>query len=155
MRMELWHCQMDTEFVSDNSKIYVTLSSVLHCSLLKIKTTFMIEYIFCLFQVEFGATIFYFSIKLLATLSVKCNDLQYTVLNTQYIWLKEENQISLVFATPFPDTSEKLGSNTAPVRHLNWLSFTRCGRRCGPWLDVKLDVRIPYICVLNGIGLGK
>lgn len=41
--MELRHCQVAAEFVSDNSKIYVTLSSVLHCSLLKIKTIFMIE----------------------------------------------------------------------------------------------------------------
>lgn len=129
-------------------------NSVLHSSLLKIKTTFMIKQIFYFkfhLRGQFSTEVLYSYLHYQSNLMIS----NILWLITQYIWLKEESDFTCFCNSLFPDTSEKLGSNTAPMRHLNWLSFTRCGRRCGPWLDVKLDVRIPYICVLNRISLGK
>lgn len=134
-----WHLTLPCIYSFYNSKIHITLSSVQYSSLLKI-----------------GGTIIYFSFTILSILSVKCNDLQYAVIYyTKHLLKGGESDFTCFCKSLFPDTSEKLRSKTAPMRHLNWLSFTRCGRRGGPWLDVKLDVRIPYICVLNGISLGK
>lgn len=124
---------MSTEFLSDNSKIHTTLSSVLYSSLLKIKTTLKLNKISVYFGLKLGGTIFYFSFIILSILSVKCNDLQYTVTYyTIHLIKRRESDFTCFCKSLFPDTSEKLGSKTAPVRHLNWLSFTRCGRRCGP-----------------------